>query len=156
MLYQFAGRFVKDKDISENIVQEIFVKLWENRDKLNIQSNVKSYLYTAVKNHSLNYIKKEKQHISIEDETESSNYYSKAPDEEMIDKELYDSVQAAINKLPEHCRQIYLLKRYDELSYSEIAEVQNVSINTVKTQLKRAVKSLSKNLAHLRIILLGF
>ncbi len=145
---------MRDKDISENIVQEIFVKLWENRGKLNIQSNVKSYLYTAVKNHSLNYIKKEKQHISIEDESDSPDYFSTSPEEEIIDKEFYDSVHAAINKLPDSCRQIYMLKRYDELSYAEIAEVQKVSINTVKTQLKRAVKSLSKNLAHLKNIFL--
>jgi RNA polymerase sigma-70 factor (ECF subfamily) len=62
---------------------------------------------------------------------------------------MLDAIHKAIDELPQQCRQIYLMKRYDYLKYTEIAEILNISINTVKTQMKRALKSLLKNLAHL-------
>jgi RNA polymerase sigma-70 factor (ECF subfamily) len=69
---------------------------------------------------------------------------------------MYNAVHKAIDNLPDQCRKIYLMKKYDDLSYNEIAEIHGVSINTVKTQMKRAMKSLLKQLAYLRTIILIF
>ena len=72
------------------------------------------------------------------------------PEEQIIENEMIEKVHKAIEKLPEKCRYIYLMKRYDDLKYHEIAEILNISINTVKTQMKRAFKSLLTNLAYLK------
>jgi RNA polymerase sigma-19 factor, ECF subfamily len=148
-LYQFSGRFVKDPQTAESIVQDLFVKLWANRKDCQIKTSVKSYLYTAVKNHSLNHLKQTKKFISFEVE---SNWYANfvsSPEMELINNEMYTQIHRAINKLPQQCRQIYLMKKYDDLKYSEIADIFDISINTVKTQMKRAMKLLLRSLAHL-------
>jgi RNA polymerase sigma-70 factor (ECF subfamily) len=153
-LYFFAGRFVKDRFTAESIVQDIFVKLWEEKEKLNIQTNVKAYLYTSVKNTCLNHIKRESFFSSIENEIEHRDETIKTPREELEEKEIHTAIHNAIDKLPEKCRQIFLMSKYDNLSYKEIAEIQNISINTIKTQLKRAFISLTKSLTYLRSILI--
>jgi len=148
-LYQFSGRFVKDPQTAENIVQDVFVKLWTNRKKCQIKTSVKSYLYTAVKNYSLNYLKLAKKTVYFEIESNYLPDFGSSPEMEYIENEMSTEIHKEIDKLPEQCRQIYLMKRYDNLKYSEIADILNISINTVKTQMKRAMKSLLKNLSYL-------
>lgn len=154
-LYQFAGRFVKDAQTSESIVQDVFVNIWKKREEWHVQHNVKSYLYTSVRNQSLNYLKREKVLISMTEYTVHQDYPVSSPEEALIEREMVEAVQKAIEKLPQQCRRIYLMKRYDDLKYSEIAEVLNISINTVKTQMRRALKSLHKSLAYLMSLFLG-
>jgi RNA polymerase sigma-70 factor (ECF subfamily) len=148
-LYQFAGRFVKDTQAAENIVQDVFVKLWINRKNWHIKSSLKSYLYTAVKNHSLNYLKQEKRIISAGLDSNYQDNFAVSPEEKLFEKEMFEAIHQAIQELPQQCRQVYLMKRYDGLKYTEIAEILDISVNTVKTQMKRALKSLLKNLAYL-------
>ena len=152
-LYQFAGRFVKDAHTAENIVQNVFVNLWIERNKRQIETSLKSYLYIMVKNHSLNYLKQEKRMDYLEKRQDIQENFNIPPDEKLLEKELHTAVHQAINKLPSQCRQIYLMKRYDDLKYTEIAEILNISINTVKTQMKRALKSLLKHLSPFMIFL---
>jgi RNA polymerase sigma-70 factor (ECF subfamily) len=152
-LYRFAIRFVKDTQTAENIVQDVFVKLWEKRERWIVQSSVKAYLYTAVKNHSLNYLKHQKSVLSIDEVSIKQVYNVSSPEEVLIENEIVEAVQIAIEKLPRQCRRIYQMKRYDGLKYSEIADALNVSINTVKTQMKRALKALYKNLSYLYSLL---
>lgn len=154
-LYQFAGRFVKDAQTAESIVQDVFVKIWEKREEWNVQHNVKSYLYTSVKNHSLNHLKRERVLISMSESTDHQDDLVSSPEKALIESEMIEAVQEAIEKLPQQCRRIYRMKRYDDLTYSEIAEVLNISINTVKTQMRRALKSLHKSLAYLMSLFLG-
>jgi len=149
-LYQFASRFVKDAQTAENIVQEVLVKLWMNRENCLITSSLKSYLYAATRNTALNYLRIEKKQFSTEDSINEQQDITANPEEQIIKNEMIDSVHRAIEKLPEKCRYIYLMKRYDDLKYHEIAEILDISINTVKTQMKRALKSLLKNLAYLK------
>ncbi len=152
-LYRFAGRFVKDTHTAENIVQNVFVNLWIERNKRHIQTSLKSYLYKMVKNHSLNYLKREKKMDYLEKRQNIQENFNISPDEKLLEKELHIAVHNAINKLPSQCRQIYLMKRYDDLKYTEIAEILNISINTVKTQMKRALKSLLKQLSPFMIFI---
>jgi RNA polymerase sigma-70 factor (family 1) len=149
-LYQFAGRFVKDAQTAENIVQDVFVKLWTNRENCLITSSLKSYLYAATRNTALNYLRSEKKQISTNDLVNDKQDTAANPEERIIENEIIGRVHKAIEKLPEKCRYIYLMKRYDDLKYHEIAEILDVSINTVKTQMKRAVKSLMTNLSYLK------
>jgi RNA polymerase sigma-70 factor (family 1) len=149
-LYQFTGRFVKDTQIAENIVQDVFVKLWMNRENCLITSSLKSYLYAATRNTALNFLKSEKRQLSREDLMNDRPDTAANPEEQIIENEMIEKVHKAIEKLPEKCRYIYLMKRYDDLKYHEIAEILNISINTVKTQMKRAFKSLLTNLAYLK------
>ena len=149
-LYQFAGRFVKDAQTAENIVQDVFVKLWTNRENCLITSSLKSYLYAATRNTALNFLSREKKQLSTEDLMSDRQDTTANPEEQIIENEMIDGVHKAIEKLPEKCRYVYLMKRYDDLKYHEIAEILDISINTVKTQMKRALKSLLKNLAYLK------
>ncbi|MFC2084082.1 RNA polymerase sigma factor [Bacteroidota bacterium] len=155
-LYRFAGRFVVDPDISENIVQDVFVRLWEQRSRLRITSNVKAYLYTAVKNQSLNHIKREGRLLSFEEQFEIISEKMQSPEDEFIKDESFKSIHEAIEDLPEKCRKIYLMKRYDDLSYNEISEILSISVNTIKTQMKRALKSLGSKLQHLKVLIFYF
>lgn len=152
-LYRFAGRYVKDPQIAENLVQDVFVIIWSKRENWHITSNVKSYLYTAVRNHALNFLKRDKRLLNMEEGTDYADSDIRPPDQELMDKEMATAVHNAINKLPPRCRQIYVMHRYDELKYTEIAEILSISINTVKTQMKRAMQSLSKNLTYLLSII---
>lgn len=147
VLYRFAGRFIKDGPTAENIVQNVFVNLWIEREKRNIQTNLKAYLYQMVHNQSLNLLKQEQKSIAYEEKTLVYHKTAPSPEENTAEKELQLAVQGAIDKLPERCRQIYLMKRYDQMKYTEIARTLNISVNTVKTQMKRALKSLLQELS---------
>jgi len=76
------------------------------------------------------------------------------PDEELIQDENRKAVLSSIDQLPDRCRQVFIMKKYDELTYNEIADILGISINTVKTQMKRAFKSLFEKLQHLKSVLL--
>jgi RNA polymerase sigma-70 factor (ECF subfamily) len=145
-LYQFAGRFVQDTQTAENIVQDLFVKLWIDKDKIQIKSALKSYLYTATKNRSLTTRKRALNQIPSEKHSSQEQETAGSPEDDYILNETYLAVQKAVANLPERCRLVYQMKRFDNLHYSEISEILNISVNTVKTQLQRALKSLEKQL----------
>jgi RNA polymerase sigma-70 factor (ECF subfamily) len=148
-LYQFAGRFVNDAQSAENIVQDLFAKLWIQKKNIQIKSSLKSYLYISIKNCSLNYRNQEKFWISIEKIEPYQKDIFDSPENSYIESEMHRAVHNAIKQLPEKCRQVYLMKRYENLQYTEIAEILNISVNTVKTQMQRAMKSLQKQLTAL-------
>ena len=152
-LYQFAGRFVRDAQVAESLVQDVFVKIWSNREQWAIRSNLKSYLYTAVKNHALNHLKRDRTSGPSVEEWDLQDQANPTPEDDLIQRETVEAVHRAIAKLPEKCRRIYVMKRYDDLSYTEIAAIQGISINTVKTQMKRALKALSRHLSYLAVLL---
>ena len=153
-LYRFAGRFIKDEDAAENIIQDLFVQIWLRGSKIDIEQNVKAYLYTSVKNRCINYLKKSKLTFGLNMNSEAQTESIKSPEENLIEDEMFTAIHNAIERLPEKCRRIYLMKKYDELSYKEIAEILGISINTVKTQMKRALKSLLKQLENLSSIIM--
>ena len=148
-LYRFAWRYVKNQQAAEDIAQDVFVNIWHNREKWRIRTSLKSYLYTAVRNRALNHLK----HAEVENRSaeiaESITVPTTTPEGHLRVMEIEEKVYKAIEKLPVSCRQIFMLKKFDRLSYSEIAEINGISVNTVKTQLSRAVKFLLKQLAPL-------
>ena len=124
--------------------------------RASIFTSLRSYLYTAVKNSCLNQIKRARFSTSLRGSEERSDPTTPLPDEKLESDEIAEALEKAIGNLPLKCRQIFCLAKFDGLSYQEIAEIQDVSVNTVKTQLKRALKSLSRSLHYLQAMLLLF
>lgn len=148
-LCRFAWQYVRDNSIAEEIVQDVFLKLWQTRENWEPRGSIRSYLYIAVKNRALDIIK----HKKIEDnyiveQIQSSNNKGQAVDDILHEKEFYKEAQKAITQLPERCRLVYILHRRDELSYNEIAEILDISVKTVESQMSRALRMLRKHLSH--------
>lgn len=148
-LIHFVRRYVGDTQIAENIVQDVFLKIWLNRSDLNPSLNIKTYLYTAVKNQALNHLRHAEVVQRNAENLRPMNGPVRTPEDEWHEQELIASIQKAIEELPEKCRIIFSMSRYDHLTYAEIAEIQNISIKTVETQMGRALKHLRKRLIHL-------
>lgn len=139
-LLNFTNRIVKDVQISENILQDVFIHVWENRATIDSNRNLKSYLYTAAKNRALNHLKlSEKYFKNI---PEDVTIQGDDPEDKLINEEMSESINRAINKLPEQCRFIFLMNKNDKLTYREISEILNISQKTVETQMSRALKKL--------------
>jgi len=152
-LCQFVVHYVRDADIAENIVQELFFKIWINRTAWNFTHNIVSYLYKAARNYSLNHLKNNKiKNKFLDDYTKSFNL-SETPEKELFDKEFSERVHSAINELPEQCRIIFIMKKFDGLKYAEIADIKNISVKTVETQMGRALKYLRKRLNDLLTVI---
>ena len=134
---------LQDEAAAEEIVQNMFLKLWEKRDRVTVQTSVKAYLYKCVHNDSLNYIKHRKVRASYEDYANlTMKDKSSRPAKTIEIKELEKQIVHALNELPEQCRTIFQLSRFEELKYKEIAERMGLSIKTVEKQMGKALKLL--------------
>jgi RNA polymerase sigma-70 factor, ECF subfamily len=147
MLCTYALRFVKDPDTAEEIVQDLFYKLWEKRTELQINTSVKSYLYSAVHNRCLKFI----EHRNVE--TRYRNYYllheseiDNEPGDSATISELQGVIEHTLNALPERCSRIFRLNRFEGLKYHEIALKLSISVKTVEANMGKALKLLRKNL----------
>ncbi len=148
VLCAYCYGFVADYTLGEDIVQEVFSKLWADKRKIRIDTSVKAYLYSAVRNTALNYIKHQKVKRQYEQiNNDESIYTEKSQEEHLIGKELNAKIQSAINNLPTERRKIFLMSRMDELKYKEIAEKLDISIKTVENQMGKALASLRKDLS---------
>ncbi len=146
-LCNYAGKYVKDLDKAEEVVQELFFKLWEKRDKLEINISLKSYLYRSVYNGCLQYLNHRAIEIKYEAYYKKQNKeYNRDASENIRLQELSDIIHNTLNSLPERCRNIFLLNRYEGLKYREIAKKLSVSIKTVEANIGKALKLLRKNL----------
>ena len=139
-LYSYAYAFVKDKLVAEDIVQDAFIYLWTKRDTIEWQESVYGYLFQSVKNACFNH-KMRYQVESRYKEYVMANHQEFTNDEESLE-ELHALATNFIARLPEKCREIFILGCIDGLSYAGIAEKLGVSMNTVKTQMQRAKNKL--------------
>ena len=147
-LIYFAYRYVQDKQAAEDIIQDIFVYLWDKREKLDFGINIKTYLYSAVKNRCLKYLKRKAVEIKYRPLEIILAKDADNPESIMINDELQEALTSAINELPEKRREIFCMNRFDELTYAEIASILNLSIKTVETQMSRALKFLRISLSN--------
>jgi len=147
-LINFAKRYVVELAIAENLVQDVFLRVWKNRARLDPALSIKTYLYTSVKNQALKHLK----HVAVEQKSQAELDQPPStdltPESSLTEKELAASIDQAIAQLPEKCRLIFTMNRFDRLTYAEIARVENISIKTVETQMGRALKFLRKSLSH--------
>ncbi len=138
-------------DDAEDVVQQTFIKLWEQREILPIQFSIKAYLYKMVHNRSLNRLR-DAQTRRKHSEISVSFGNDTAPPVEVSD--LQTRLQAALEQLPTECRRIFELSRFEELKYREIADQLNISIKTVETQMGKALRLMRVHLAeYLSLIL---
>lgn len=144
-LIQFCMMYVHQTETAEDIVSEVFFKCWTNRKNLTGIESLDTYLFVAVKNQSLNYIKKYSriQMVQIEDTNEFQLVNTFNPQEELETKELMFKLEQAIETLPQQCRIIFRLIKEEDLRYKEVAEILDLSPKTVKNQLYRAMKKLT-------------
>lgn len=153
-LCAFAVNFVSRNDLAEDIVADVFLKLWEKKESVNITDSISSYLFRAVKNSCINYLNREKRRSHTISENEISLLNLKLeyliseryPLTDLIGKELEERIKTEIEKLPGQCREIFYLSRFEDFSHKEIAEKLGISENTVKVQIYRALSKLRQGL----------
>jgi RNA polymerase sigma-70 factor (ECF subfamily) len=157
-LCSYANLFLNDPEAAEDVVQEVFFKLWKNREVVTIHTTLKSYLFRSVRNGCLNLI----EHVTVretykayheEDIREAEN---KMVDEAIV-TELEMKIRESIDLLPEERRKIFVMSRFDGLKYREIAEKLNISVKTVENQMYQALRFLREKLVdYLPLLLVIF
>jgi RNA polymerase sigma-70 factor (ECF subfamily) len=147
-LCSYASKIIQDDDSAEEIVQDFFVKIWEKRGQLTIETSIKNYLFRSVKNLCINYIQHNKTKIRYAQKviSELENNYS--DDDSFPEIELAQKIKESIDSLPEKRKEIFKLSRQDGLKYHEIATTLNISIKTVETQMSLAIKTLREKLKY--------
>lgn len=156
-LHAYANLILKDEDSAEEVVQNMFLKFWEKRELLQVETSMKAYLYKCVYNDSLNLLKHEKVKLKYQDFTkQTADHLSDSASAKVELGELQIRLREALNVLPEQCRTIFQLSRFEELKYREIAEKLNISIKTVENQMGKALRLLRVELSDfLLLALLG-
>jgi RNA polymerase sigma-70 factor, ECF subfamily len=154
-----AEHIVKNHFDAEEIVSDVFVKLWTLKEKTGISTSFKAYLIKAVQNTSINYLEKPQFKNKLTDSLSKSDYEllswdSDYPLGQLYVKEILEILDHGIDTLPDGCRQIYMLSRNRGMKYCDIAHKQGVSVNTVKTQMKIALSRLRDILHDYMLILL--
>ena len=144
-LYHFARVITRSNEIAEEVVNDVFVKLWGNRNKINEIENLSVYLYVSVKNTALNELSRKAKNLlntpfdyfDIELAETSAN-----PDELLVTSEIMHRMQKAVETLPPRCKMIFKLVREDGLKYKEVGQILNISVNTIDVQMAIAIKKI--------------
>lgn len=154
-LNRYAYSIVKDQESAEDIVQRLFIKLWEKRSEISITKNVRAYLYRATYRDSLNELERLKKQ-GIYATLNSANEITGATDagNEIMNKELEHKIETAIQTLPDKCKQVFHLSRAKDMSYKEISEELDISIKTVENHMGKALKIMRKALIEYLPVLL--
>jgi RNA polymerase sigma-70 factor (ECF subfamily) len=138
------------------MVQQVFYKLWERKEQVTVHTSLKAYLYRAVHNESMNHLKHRK--VKSTHQTyvmhEQQHRHEKNATERLAGKELETKIREALNELPEQCRTIFQLSRFEELKYREIADQMGLSVKTVENQMGKALKLMRLKLADFLIVLI--
>jgi len=153
-LCAYSRRYVGRKDIAEEIVSDTFLKIWERRKRLEINTSIKAYLFHAVCNNSLNYLRKLKAENNLEEyfwETSSENLGFEVTSEEIEEQSLImenmnQKIELAVKKLPEQQQRAFRLKRLEGKKTKEVAEIMGLSVKTIEMHLSKATFHLRQNL----------
>ena len=164
VLCRIANEFLKDDFLSETIVGDVIFHLWEKREELNIQTSLRAYLVRSVRNRCINYlqqeyVRKETNDLPSDDTLLSTGIHSVSdhyPLATLLEKELENEIIKSIENLPEECRTVFEMSRFENLKYLEIADKLGISVNTVKYHIKNALAKLSHDLNKYLISLLIF
>jgi RNA polymerase sigma-19 factor, ECF subfamily len=154
-LCDFACVITHSREFSKEIVDDVFIKIWDRREEVSHIENLASYLYKAVKNTSFNYLEKKNRHhfVSFDNLPEISLPSElRTPEEDIISKEIYRDISQVINSLPEKCRLIFKLAKEDNLKYKEIADLLTLSEKTVENQISIALKKIAECLKKRNIL----
>lgn len=151
--FLMACKYLKDSAQAEEIVNDVFMKIWQDGDKIIIETSLKAYIYKAVINKSLNALQKNKR------ESLYHTDLSLIPDEsyelrQMEENELKIKLYTAIEQLPVHCKKVFEMSRFEELKQQEIADKLGISIKTVKNHITLALKHISKSVENYLLMLI--
>lgn len=147
-LVKYANKLIKDQDTAEEIVQDLFFRLWEDREKIKIESSLNGYLFRAVHNRCLHHF----EHLKVverhaQEITSGAPESPEDPAERLQYKELQARIALILERLPERCGKIFMMNRFEGLKYSEIAKILSVSVKTVESNMGKALKEFRKALA---------
>ena len=138
VLCNYAHSFLKDRDKSEDIVQEVFIRIWEDRPQMIGTEGIRYYLFTAVRNNCISVLRKEKRQIVLGLDEKMAE-----PSPEIREDADYRTlIRIAIDELPPKCREVFLLSRFSKMTYKEIASSLDISEKTVENQLSKALRSI--------------
>jgi RNA polymerase sigma-70 factor (ECF subfamily) len=156
LLYAYAYSVIEDDMQAEEIVQQLFLKIWEKKDQLHIETSLQAYLYKSVYFQSLNYIK----HLKVRNEHQKHTVFQMKQSQaeqagQQLDLKLLESrFRKALSDLPEQCRTVFQLSRFEELKYREIAGRLGISEKTVEHHMGKALRVLRTKLADFLVLLL--
>jgi RNA polymerase sigma-70 factor, ECF subfamily len=141
-LQSYAITIVSDEDVAEEMVQNVFFKLWDRSETIHIQASIAAYLYRAVYNESCNYLKhqKVKQGFLNYSKHAMSDISTEKASKKVLVTELEQRIKNALNDLPEQCRTVFQLSRFEELKYQQIADTLGISIKTVEAHMGKALR----------------
>jgi RNA polymerase sigma-70 factor (ECF subfamily) len=150
-LCAYAASIIKKGDIAEEVVQDVFYNIWKNREKLGITVNLSAYLYKAVFNNSLMYLRKTKKELPLDEkwilnQLDPADDLSKNLDVEEINR----IIEKTLEDLPDKTREIFTLNRFEGMKYKEIATNLSISIKTVEANMGKALKAFRNSLADYR------
>lgn len=158
LMCAIAYEYVEDTYICQNIAEDVMLSIWEKREQLHISVSIKSYLLTSVRNRSIDYLRgksRKMDSVSYDDIPGISECF--IPDEEIFEKivllELEDKISEIVDKMSPESRNVFILSRYEEKSYVEIAEELHISVNTVKYHIKQALALLREGLKDYLIVI---
>ena len=156
-LHAYAYSVVKDAAAAEEIVQNVFYKLWERKNNVKIEQSVAAYLYRAVYNDSLNYLRHNKVKAAHQTYTTRNTEEGNHATDPASLRELQQKIDTSINELPEQCRTIFQMSRFEDLTYRSIADKLGISVKTVENQMGKALRVLrTKLIDYLPVLLFLF
>lgn len=146
-MFAFAKNYVPANEDAENIVQDVFLTLWERKEEIEISFTLTTYLFTLVKNRCLNFLRhkliEEEYNNQMKEELGFKLYALEAFDYSyQSEEELQEIIRRALDTLPERCREVFIKSRIEGLKYKEISEELGISVNTVENQMVTALKKL--------------
>jgi RNA polymerase sigma-70 factor (ECF subfamily) len=155
ILCAFANKYVADMETARDIVQQVYINLWDNWGRLDHEISLKPYLFRAVTNRCLNHLRSEKKIVHVELPADEVGVQSFLEETDFLEtQELKSKISRSIEKPPEKCRAIFLMSRNQEKSYKEIAAALNVSVKAVEAQMTKALKLLREDLSDYLVIIL--
>jgi RNA polymerase sigma-70 factor (family 1) len=148
-----AYKFVKSVPVSQEIVNDVFLKIWEDAGKIVIESSLKAYIYKAVVNRSINALNKQQKELQNQREFAllPQEFYE---EKQLETNELKVQLYKAIDNLPDQCKKVFLLSRFEGLKQQEIADKLGISIKTVKNHITQALKTLARHAGKYMVLLL--
>lgn len=146
-LFRIAYYYVKHDEWTQEIVLDVFMKLWEQRAKLPEVNNIEDYCFILTKNASLNYLEKENRHATLSaDQLPEPSDQADSPEETLISEELFARYVKALDRLPERCREVFVRICEEKQSYAQVADELDISVKTVDAQLQKATTRLKEML----------
>lgn len=154
-LTYYSVKLVNDHDSAKEIVHQVFVNIWEKRESISLDRPLRSYLYTAVHNRSLNFLRDKGRFLPEDIANIDVNFLLESGDNDYLEiQETESRIAEAISKLPDRCAEVFKLSRFENKKYSEIADMLNLSVKTVEAQMSKALRILREGLKDLLTIII--